>query len=374
MGRPPRRGAVLVLIAVAMIPIFAMMAFAIDLGMLTVAQTQLRDAADAAALAGCRALNGNTSNSSNLNNYTGVLPAAQTAIANNDVLGTMLSNSQLTVNIGQYAYNSSAQQFQGTFPSTLTSGNWDLVQASITANLQSNLGFGRMFHFTLPNFQATSTAAFRPRDVCVILDFSGSMRFYSLLGTPYSGNRNCNNQDTLVPVFGQYSAGSATTGMPAAAASWPYGNANISCTSSDGRPPVVLDFYTNSSGTPAFSAASSSYATTPGGDVPAKSNSGTSASYAQTVAQVLNISNPGNSTYNANFETKGYAGLGMTTGTLGFQGYTQGPGYWGKTFYYWPPDPTKDWRTTYFTFSGGTADNSVRAPAAVGQQRQLAGP
>src|SRR5208282_1333959 len=114
----------------------------------------------------------------------------------------------------------------------------------------------------------------------------------------------------------------------------------------------------NSSGTPAFSAAPSSYATTPGGDVPAKSNSGTSASYAQTVGQVLNISSPGNSTYNSTFETQGYAGLNMTTGTLGFQGYTQGPGYWGKKFYYWPPDPTNDWRSKYFTFSGGTPDNS----------------
>ncbi len=59
----------------------------------------------------------------------------------------------------------------------------------------------------------------------------------------------------------------------------------------------------------AFSAAPSSYATTPGGDVPCKSNSGTSASYAQTVADVLNIASPGNSTYNSTFETKGYAGL-----------------------------------------------------------------
>ena len=358
-GRP-RRGAVLVLFVVALIPIFACMAFAIDMGMLTVAQTQLRDAADAAALAGCRALNGNTTNSNNLNNYNGVTPAAQSAVTSNNVLGTSLTTSQLTVNIGQYAYNSTAQQFQGTFPAAISSGNWNMVQATVTANLQNNLGFGHIFNFTLPSFQATSTAAFRPRDICVILDFSGSMRFYSLLGTPYSGNRNCNNQDPLVPVFGQYSAGSAITGMPAANASWPYGNANISCASTnDGRPPIVQDFYTNNTGTPAFSAASSNYATTPGGDVPCKSNSGTSTSYAQTVGQVLNISNPGTSTYNSTFETKGYAGMaGMTSGTLGFQGWTQGPGYWGKTFYYWPPDPTKDWRKLYFTFSGGTPDNS----------------
>ena len=164
-----------------------------------------------------------------------------------------------------------------------------------------------------------------------------------------------------MPVFGQYSAGSATTGMPAGTAPAPYGNANITITSADGRPPVIPDFYTDSSGSQtAFTAAASSLATTPSGDLPCKSNSGTSTSYAQTVAQVLNISNPTNSTRNSTFETNGYKGIsGMTSGTLGFQGWTQGPGYWGKTFYYWPPDPTKDWRKTYFTFSSGSADNSV---------------
>ena len=347
-----RRGAVLVLLVVALVPIIAMMAFAIDVGMLTVAQTQLRDAADAAALAGCRALNGNTATN---NNYAGVAPAAQTTITSNYVLANQLQVSQLTVNIGQYAYNSTAQQFQGSFPSTLSSGNWNMVQAVVTANLQSTLGFGRIFNFTLPNYQATSTATHRPRDICVILDYSGSMRFSSLLGTPYYGNRSCNNQDAVVPTFGHYSAGNGSTGMPAANAAWPYGNANISITSSDGRPPVVQDFYTNSTGTPAFSATSSTYATTPGGDVPPKTNKGAGASYAQTVSQVLNSS----TNYDSTFETKGYAGYNMTSGTGGFKGYTQGPGYWGKTFYYWPPDPTNDWRTAYFNFPTAKADNSL---------------
>ena len=158
--------------------------------------------------------------------------------------------------------------------------------------------------------------------------------------------------------------------MPASSASAPYGDANITTTTSDGRPPIVQDFYTNSSGTPAFSAASSSYATTPGGDVPPKTNKGAGSSYAQTVGQVLNIASPGNSTYDATFETQGYKGYSMTSGTAGFQGYTQGPGYWGKTFFLWPPDPTNDWRTTYFNFPTAKDDNS----SLVGQQRQLARP
>ena len=116
------------------------------------------------------------------------------------------------------------------------------------------------------------------------------MRFASLLGTPYYGNRSCNNQDSAVPTFGHYSAGSSSTGMPASNASTPYGNANITTATSDGRPAVVNDFYTNSIGSPAFVSASADFTSTPGGDVPPKTNKGAGTSYAQTVVQVLNTS------------------------------------------------------------------------------------
>ncbi|MBA4192299.1 MAG: hypothetical protein C0467_30380 [Planctomycetaceae bacterium] len=53
-----------------------------------------------------------------------------------------------------------------------------------------------------------------------------------------------------------------------------------------------------------------------------------------------------------------------------FKGYSMGPGYWGKTFFIWPPDPRApvgnpgdanyvpgDWRRRYFDQPGGTAFN-----------------
>ena len=169
----------LVLFVMALIPIVAMMAFAIDVGMLTVAQTQLRDAADATAMAGCRALNGNSTNN---NNYSGVAPRLKRLSPPIKSWGTALQVSNLTLSIGQYSYSSSAQQFQGSFPSTLTSGNWNMVQAAVSTSMQNSLGFGRIFNLTLPNFQATSTATFRPRDICVILDFSGIDALLQLAG------------------------------------------------------------------------------------------------------------------------------------------------------------------------------------------------
>ena len=67
----------------------------------------------------------------------------------------------------------------------------------------------------------------------------------------------------------------------------------------------------------------------------------------------------------------------MTSGTNGFQGWTQGPGYWGKKFYYWPPDPTNDWRTAYFNFPTakrrqfarcGIAAATCKVPSSSGYQ------
>ncbi|HEV2947087.1 MAG TPA: hypothetical protein VGX70_06910, partial [Gemmataceae bacterium] len=48
-------------------------------------------------------------------------------------------------------------------------------------------------------------------------------------------------------------------------------------------------------------------------------------------------------------------GGGTFTGYPGFKGYTQGPGYWGKTFFIWPPDPNpaNDWRKKFFFKSDG---------------------
>src|SRR5436190_21812385 len=107
-----RQGAVLVLVVISLVALIACVALAIDLGMIMAARTQGVAAADAAAMAGARALNGNTSSGAN-NNYAGVLPAAQQAATSNAVLGTSLTNSEVSVNIGRYVYNASNQRFEG---------------------------------------------------------------------------------------------------------------------------------------------------------------------------------------------------------------------------------------------------------------------
>ncbi len=352
-----RRGATLALVAVCMVPLVGCVALAIDLGLLMSARTQASNAADLAAMAGARSLNGITTNSTN-NNYSNVLPTAQTAATANSILGTTISSSQVSVNIGRYTYNTSTQRFEGQFPGPSTD-NWSLVQATVAVPMTSHMFFSNVFGFSAPNAQATATAVHRPRDVAIVLDFSGSMRFSSLMGTPYSGNRTSgNNPDTVVPTFGHYSAASMVNSSP----TYPYSSANITTTTSDGRPPIVSDFYTNSTGTLAFSAASAGYASTPAGDTPLKTNKNKSSTYAQTAAQALSISGTiSNSTRDATFETSGYTAYSMAST---FSGYTTGPGYWGKTFFIWPPDPraANDWRKKFFYYYGTTTacdDNSL---------------
>jgi hypothetical protein len=224
------------------------------------------------------------------------------------------------------------------------------VHANVSANVSNILAFSKVFNFSGANITATATAIHRPRDIVIVLDYSGSMRFASLMGDPYTGNRTSNNPDTVFPQFGHYSNTSAA-GLQATTFTNPYDPANITTTTSDGRPPIVQDFYSDSNGTVAFSAASAGYATTPGGDNFIKTNKGAGSGYCSTPADLLNISTVSSSTRDATFESQGYKAYGMSAN---FNGYTQGPGYWGKTFFMWPPDPTNDWRNVYF----GTTDNS----------------
>src|SRR6059058_675524 len=100
-----RRGAILPLVALALIAMFGMLALAIDLGLVALARTQCQNAADVAALAGVRQLNGDSGN-----NYAAADPAARGAATNNTVLGDAVDSTKVTVKVGYYAYNTSTQK------------------------------------------------------------------------------------------------------------------------------------------------------------------------------------------------------------------------------------------------------------------------
>ncbi len=351
-----RSGVALVLVLVATIALFAFVALAIDLGMLAVARTQLQDAVDLAAMAGARTLNGDSSAN---NNYSSVSPNAISVATANSVLSKPITSGQVSLQIGRYVYVPSNQRFEGVIPGP-SSENWSMVSAQVTANVNNNLAFAKVFNVGSSNMAATATAVHRPRDVAVVLDYSGSMRYGSTLGLPFgsSSRTSSNNPDSQIPLFGHYSSGSA--GLQATSFQALYGEGNISTTTSDGRGPVIADFYTSAGGGQAFSQAPVNYGATPGGDNYLLEDWNGGANYAKTVQDIVN-----QTTRDTTFETQGFAAY---TGQP-FNGYTQGPGYWGKTFFVWPPNPLSDWRAIYFNTQNNpdlwSTSGSWKKPATI---------
>jgi Flp pilus assembly protein TadG len=332
------------LIAVLLVGLLAFVAMAIDLGLMMIARTQAQDTADAAAMAGARTLNGDTANN---NNYANAGPNATTAATAHTILNQPVTSSQVTTTIGDYYYDSTAGAFKINATGRQTGDNWTLVQTTVKAS--GSFFFGQYF-FGISGFNvsATATAAHRPRDIVIIQDFSGSMRFDSLIGTPHNATRNASmNPETVYPKFGHY--GSYATNLTyqadvQASTGEIQGACNDVIATNDGNP-VVTGFYADTSAfgtsTPAFTAASTSYQTTPGGDAPQFTSQNSTSTYAKTVQDIT-----GGTTRDGPWELDGYSAYptsGLTGktdySTVPFNGYTQGPNYWGKTFFLWPPDP-----------------------------------
>lgn len=363
---PSRRGAIVPLTALVLTGLLAFVALALDLGILMIARNQCQNAADAAAMAGARTLNGDTSTDPP-NNKANAEPNAAAAAGANTILNTAIDTSkQLTVTVGDYYYDSTDAVFKIN-PSALGAegNNWTLVQATVTADQPSY--FARVFGMTTLSAAAKSTAAHRPRDAVVVVDFSGSMRFESMLASPYSGARTKSmNPDTVYPQFGHYNGNSSKLTFSAdqqMSGGEVISDSNIAVTTTNATKTVMSGFFGDAtafgSSTPAFTSASNDYATTPGGDVPLKAGKNGTSTYAKTVSEFLDSSS-GQTTRDWRFELDGYSAYsgGSANSTTSaasdyssvpFNAYTQGPGYWGKFFMNWPPDPRVPLTTTYFT-------------------------
>ena len=341
----------------------------------------------------------------------------------NVILGQAVQSSQLQLTYGSYDYSQTTQAFSANFPAT-TGAPYTAVASTITANslpCAFSTIFGNQF---LPSVSATAWAVHRPRDVALVMDLSGSMRMGTCLGYDfYTPTRTTNNPDTLVPTFGHYSSNSAGLVGPSTNSTSAYDNytlspSNTTTPNSSYTLTYINNFYQNAayastlirafdsytstdggntwvaptSGTPQLPPAS--YATTPGGDAPLF-KAGSTVTYATDVKGVL-----GNcSTTNILWELDGYsayaAGQPDTTGTgsapkvwtqadystTPFNGYTKGPGYYGKTFFLWPPDPRNTTAlsgstlTSYLSLLGvNTADQATLSNIWSTWQGQGVGP
>src|SRR5438309_8484776 len=78
-----RRGAVLPLVAICLVGMMGLLALAIDIGIVAISRSQCQNAADSAAMAGARTINGDASNNYN---FASVPASAITAAVANRVL------------------------------------------------------------------------------------------------------------------------------------------------------------------------------------------------------------------------------------------------------------------------------------------------
>jgi Flp pilus assembly protein TadG len=368
-----RRGTIIPLLAVSLTALVGFLALGIDLGMLVIAKAQAQNAADLAALTASRTLTGDSTSNYNQGPAT---TNAQNILTWNAILGQSIQSPQLQLTYGTYDYNQTTQQFNANFPGTAGTPT-----SAVTATVSSNnppSAFSTIFGFQfLPNVTASATAVHRPRDFALVMDLSGSMRMGTCLGFDFwTQTRTTNNPDPLYPRFGAYSSSGAAVQGPSAnrtsgvdnytipPSNTTAANASYSLTYVNGfyqnaayATPLIraFDSYTSSDGgitwSPPSGTASpqlppATYATTPGGDVPLYQKGSTSV-YAKHVMDVV-----GGSSRNSSWELDGYSNY--TNGVLSnaavgqsnyqkapFYGYTQGPGYYGKSFAIWPPDPRR---------------------------------
>ncbi|NDH07060.1 hypothetical protein EBX93_14270, partial [bacterium] len=244
-----REGTILPLIAIAMLALMGMAALAVDIGALALAKAQFQMAADAAAFAGARYLDENTKDDfSKANNSAKA--AGLAAISKHKVLNSSIQAGEITTKVGYYSYNTNQKKFELNLPANGTkpvNEAWSAVQSTISSTPPNQ--FSKVFNYTPLTMTAQATAVHRPRDIAIVLDFSGSMRFGSLCNYPWGGTiQGSMNADTRIPRFGGWSFAAIQNRMYRSS---PYidangdvqAAANISVETSNG-PPLVLDFYT----------------------------------------------------------------------------------------------------------------------------------
>ena len=153
------------------------LALAIDLGMLAIAKTQAQQAADLAALTACATLNGNSS----INyNQTAATTNAQNVVTYNTILGNsspiVATAAHLRLVRLQPDHADVSGQFPGDRPArrrprSRRRSRRTALPARFSTILKAQL---------LPNVTATAQAVHRPRDIALVMDLSGSMRYRHL--------------------------------------------------------------------------------------------------------------------------------------------------------------------------------------------------
>lgn len=394
-----RQGAILPLLALTLVVFMGVMALAVDIGVLAIAKNQSQAVVDAAAFAGARTLNGTrTFNPITENNIHMVHKAMQEAISKTLIIDKSLDNFSVTPEFGTFSYDQSSKRFTTKIYSNndKSAKSQDVPWTAVRAKLSTNSGkgittsFAKFLGQSIFNINAEATAAHRPRDIAMVLDFSDSLRDQSMGGNR-SGPKIMGsiNPDLNIPHYGPFLAQADAMKFDDSANK--RNNHTVGRTmgtSNEFIPPLINDFFEKTrdgsfrlafNPGPSIDEYKSRFASGHYGDIWPLRPEGGEARSAKMVVQGGDNDPPVASTFkNENFEQYGYDKFTITktvttitkkgkkqeekineTKQFGgfqrnFQGFTQGPGYYGKTFYIWPPDPRVkfDWRQKFFGTQG----------------------
>ena len=156
-----RRGAITVLAAILMVAMLGFVAFGVDVGYMLLVKTQLQVAADSAAMAAAANMAGTQSQMNT---------AAQQYAGYHQAGGKQVTLQTSDIQYG--LWDSAARKF------TASSQAGNAIR--VTARRDSTTGgnntfFGKIFGVNTFNVAASAVALGNPRDICFVVDLSGSM-------------------------------------------------------------------------------------------------------------------------------------------------------------------------------------------------------
>jgi len=156
-----RRASIVALSAFMMVVMLGMVAFSIDVGYMLLVRTQLQTAADSAAMAACASMSGTAAD---------VTAAAQQFAGYHVAGGKTVSLGSSDVEFGTW------DAATKTFTPSAALGNAVRVTAKRNNSTGgNNLFFGKVFGKNSFEQQASAIAMGNPRDICFVVDLSGSM-------------------------------------------------------------------------------------------------------------------------------------------------------------------------------------------------------
>lgn len=167
-----RRGKILVLTAFLLTFLLGVVALSVDVGYMAVTRTEIQTSTDAAVLAAAGEL---------VNGTPAAEAAALSYLASNKVGGRTLTSSNATIEFGMW---------NDTTKSFTPGGDSPNATRITTASNDQPTFFGRVMGRNSFNTSAQAIAVYQPRDIALVLDYSGSMAYdsqfrnISLLGQP----------------------------------------------------------------------------------------------------------------------------------------------------------------------------------------------